>query len=109
MTENEIKAIITFVKRRERHENPFGRFIDRIWYPSLSEKKECCNNICRPSKIYPYGYMIHCRSAKHISMLYEIDVRTITYGSKIENLTELYGIDKYIDAYIDRRLGKTNK
>lgn len=60
-----IKAI--FINRRDRDTHPDGHFdIARRWWPSFEEKCDCCDYIRKPSRSWPYSYLVHCRSAAHV-------------------------------------------
>ena len=59
-----------YLRRKHRLEHPDGSF-DRggRWYPSESEEQPCCAFIRAPTRGYPYSYLLHCRTAEHISWL----------------------------------------
>ena len=59
-----------FFSRKNRHSHPDGTF-DKggRWYPSFWEECECCSGIRNPSRHFPYSYLHHCRTKKHITNL----------------------------------------
>ena len=72
------EAAELFLARKDRKVHPDGDF-DRAgrWYPSESEKCDCCSGIRSPSRSYPYSYMVHCRTKAHVSCLTGIPVKDI--------------------------------
>ncbi len=71
-------AVTEFENRQSRRVHPDGTF-DKAgrWYPSDSESCGCCDEVRGPSRSYPYSYMVHCRTAKHIANLYGVDEKQI--------------------------------
>lgn len=69
-TQNTIQAAVQkFIARRDRQENPNGEFDKKgRWFPSEDEKRDCCR-VRYPSRAFPYSYMTHCRSLKHVAQL----------------------------------------
>lgn len=68
------QAVDEYSARQDRRSHPIGTF-DKAgrWYPDEIEE---CDEVYRrrsPSRSYPYSYMIHCRTAKHIAWLYGVD------------------------------------
>lgn len=62
-----------YLRRKHREENPHGSFDNSgRWYPSESERQPCCSCIRAPSRGYPYSYLVHCRTAEHISWLSKV-------------------------------------
>jgi hypothetical protein len=69
-----IAAATEYRKRRDRQSHPDGRFDSAgRWYPSAPELKECCNSVREPSRGFPYSYMTHCRTAKHVAHLFGVN------------------------------------
>jgi hypothetical protein len=61
-----------FEARQERSLHPDGEFDSKSrWFPSDEERCDCCNYIRFPSAAFPYSYMVHCRTKKHIQKLVE--------------------------------------
>ena len=74
------QAVSTYFARQSRREHPNGHF-DHIgrWKADSSEKQACCNGIRRASQQFPYSLNSHCRTAKHIASLYEVDLRVLRH------------------------------
>lgn len=59
-----------YQKRQTRLVDPDGKFDNGgRWYPSESEKCECCGYVRSPSRAWPYSYLLHCRTRKHVANL----------------------------------------
>lgn len=72
------KAVQCYLRRKDRTENPAGKFDKQgRFYPSLEEYQDCCTSIRTPSKNWPYSLMVHCRTAEHISNLHAVDVHEL--------------------------------
>lgn len=48
------------------------------WYPLPSEVRGCCTDIAPPTFRYPYVFQRHCRTARHVAMLFNVDERHLT-------------------------------
>lgn len=72
-TPAEIAAGFVFVLREGRMVHPNGKF-DRggRWYPDPEETCDCCHGIRSPSGRWPYSLMVHCRTIKHVSNLFQV-------------------------------------
>ncbi len=72
------EAAIEFIERQNRISHPDGSN-DKggRWYPSDGERQLCCQSVRSPSRGYPWSYMVHCRTAKHIATLYGVDERSL--------------------------------
>lgn len=70
-----VLAVREFIARRYRLHHPVGSF-DRksLWYPDAAERQYCCDSIRYPTRAWPYSLMAHCRSARHVAALYDVDV-----------------------------------
>lgn len=66
-------ALTEYQKRQARQAHPAGRF-DRggRWYPADSEECDCCSHIRTPSRAWPFSYMTHCRTLKHVAHLFNV-------------------------------------
>ena len=73
------KALECYFKRQSREEHPDGWFENsKRWYPySDTEARECCKGIRNPSSSRPFSLIVHCRTALHISHLYDVDVKEL--------------------------------
>jgi hypothetical protein len=60
-----------YKSRQDRQTHPDGKFDKQgRWYPSEAEwVDECCRGIRSPSRAWPYSYMVHCRTKKHVENL----------------------------------------
>lgn len=76
--EKELAALAEFRALSNREIHPEGEF-DKAgrWYPSDYERCDCCDSIRAPSRAYPYSYMVHCRTLKHVCCKYGVDERTV--------------------------------
>lgn len=73
----------TYWRRRFHLENPSGHFNrGGRWFPDAREEAECCAHIRPPSRAYPYSLMQHCRSLKHLAMLYRIEPKALRKAAK---------------------------
>lgn len=50
----------------------------KYWYPHPEEVRPCCWGLMQPVAAYPWHYQRHCRSARHIAMLCNVDERELT-------------------------------
>ncbi len=83
-------ALECYFIRLERNENPNGYFDDGGgWYPNLEERCDCYFGKITPSKAYPYSLLIHCRTAIHISQLFEVDLRLMRSHIKQYQLLQM--------------------
>lgn len=48
-----------------------------IWYPTPHEVRPCCWGVAPPNVLYPWVYQRHCRTARHVAMLFNVDERDI--------------------------------
>lgn len=56
--------------RKSRRTHPCGQFDGAgRWYPNGGEEQECCSDIRRPTRAWPYSLMLHCRTRRHIAKL----------------------------------------
>lgn len=68
-----LDAAKQFIARRDRAEHPDGRFDNaKRWYPTSTEECSCCS-VYPPSRAYPFGLLIHCRTARHCAELHGVD------------------------------------
>lgn len=74
--EQKVKTVYYLMKNRLVH--PEGTF-DKAgrWYPD--NMYECCSDIRGPSRSYPYSYMLHCRTKKHIDTVLNNDPNFLSY------------------------------
>lgn len=98
--QNELKARIEaahecFVRRKDRDEHPTGKF-DKggRWYPASQEEQICCSDVRSPSRSWPYSLMLHCRTAKHIAMLFDVQARDVKRGWIEPKLSRLVSLAK---------------
>lgn len=76
-------AVTAFLARQDRTQHPDGK-PDKggRWYPSDAEYQLCCDKIRRPSRSYPWSYMVHCRTAEHVANLFEVDVKDVRKAAR---------------------------
>jgi hypothetical protein len=68
----ELKTVVDkiFKLRSDRITHPHGKFDNaKRWYPSDEEKCDCCEYIRGPTRAFPFSYMTHCRTKKHVAAL----------------------------------------
>lgn len=59
-----------YSRRQARLENPDGKFDKQGRFdPSPEEWCDCCTSVRAPSRAWPYSYMLHCRTKKHVTNL----------------------------------------
>lgn len=62
---------LAFDALAERAVDPPGTFDNAgRWYPSEDWEASCCSSVRGPSRSYPYAYLTHCRTQKHVSTLW---------------------------------------
>ena len=68
------KAVQEYLDRKARRSHPDGYFDNGgRWYPDDKyEWQKCCSSIRSPSRRFPYSYMLHCRTKKHVANLFGI-------------------------------------
>jgi hypothetical protein len=67
-TKQDIESV--YQVRQSRRDHPTGRMDSGgRWYPSDDEYCVCCDYVRSPSRRWPWSYMIHCRTKKHIANL----------------------------------------
>ena len=78
VTDKILDAANEYVRRQDRASHPDGTF-DKSgrWYPSDAETCPCCSDICSPSLSYPYSFMVHCRTIKHVAMLFDAPLKDV--------------------------------
>jgi len=71
-------ATTTYLARKDRSQHPDGSFDSaKRWYPSASERQDCCDTIRTPSAAYPYSLMVHCRTAEHIAQCFGVEASAV--------------------------------
>ena len=82
-----VAAAACWRRRRNRQEHPDGTF-DRAkrWYPSDTERQDCCNRVRGPSRAWPYSYMTHCRSVDHVAALFDLPVSVVRRATRAQRL-----------------------
>lgn len=77
------RAAKEYIARRDQTHYADGRFDNAgRWYPAAHEKQSCCNAIRTPSKAHPYSYNRHCRTKKHVAMLYKVSLTELNAALK---------------------------
>jgi hypothetical protein len=74
MTDNVEIAAQIYISRRERSSHSDGSF-DKAqrFYPDDDEEQSCCDCIRRPSRGYPYSFMVHCRTLGHVCAILRVE------------------------------------
>lgn len=63
-----------YLDRKARRTHPAGNLgKGGRWTPAPEERRSCCNDICRPSRAWPWTLNRHCRSLEHVAALFEVD------------------------------------
>ena len=77
------RAVMTYYHRQNRDAHPDGQ-TDKAgrWYPSASERQPCCNQIRQPSRSYPWGLMLHCRTMVHLAQAYDVPESDLRRASR---------------------------
>ena len=76
--DNVTLAAVLYIKRRGRDEHPSGTFDSAgRWEPTDNESQDCCDSIRSPSRAFPYSYMTHCRTVKHVATLLNADEKVV--------------------------------
>lgn len=99
------EAVIAYLSRRERWTHPHGK-TDKAgrWYPSDSERQSCCKQVSAPTRSYPWSYMTHCRTIKHVAAQYGVDEKEMKRMLLKKNLPLLMGHNDYTDKYVADKL-----
>jgi len=70
-----------YVRRQNRTAHPDGETVRGRWYPSDSERCDCCG-VRSPSRSYPWSLMLHCRTAKHVATRYGVSRSELLRAAK---------------------------
>lgn len=63
---------------RRRFYAPWGLSTkNKLWIPFPTEVRSCCTVVGLPTMKYPWALHRHCRSARHVAMLFDVDERHI--------------------------------
>jgi hypothetical protein len=78
-----LKAAARYIKLQDREVHPDGNFDNaKRWLPSSSEKCSCCAGLRTPSRAFPYGLLIHCRTATHVANQFGVDEIEVLRAAK---------------------------
>lgn len=81
LSARQLAAIAEYLGRRDRYWYPSGGYNGSLrWYPSLDERRDCCESIRSPSRRSPKSLLEHCRTLRHCAALYDVqegDVRNV--------------------------------
>lgn len=81
---NVLKAAATFVQRKNRSENPEGKFDNAgRWYPAGRDAEVFDAAVRSPSRAWPYSYLVHARTAAHVARLYDADPKQVRKAAKL--------------------------
>lgn len=79
-----IEAAKEFLARQDRTSHPEGYFDNaNRWEPSKDEECWCCGMGRTPSRAFPFSKMQHCRTAKHVSKLLNVDELELKRAAKL--------------------------
>jgi hypothetical protein len=84
----------------------------RLWIPKPNDVLSCCQKIKSPprSHKYRYTYFDHCKTIRHISVLYDVDYKKLKdMIPKVRMMNYLDGIDYDRDRDEQVRLWKIRK
>ena len=71
-------ALRTLIDRKARTAYPEGLYDwAGRWRPTTEETRACCFSIRPPSWNYPNSLLEHCRTLKHVAMLYDVPYRDL--------------------------------
>jgi hypothetical protein len=71
-----LEALEEYHKRNEAqyHHMPDGAYDSHhIWRPAETEWRDCCSHIQPPSERFPRRYLDHCKTLRHIAMLFNLE------------------------------------
>jgi hypothetical protein len=94
-----LRATARYVLRRDRIEHPKGKTDNGgRWYPSDPEERSLVGHLRRPSRSFPWSYMLGCRTLRHSCELERLESRK---GA----LTMVRLLDKILEKARDRVQG----
>lgn len=103
-----ISVTVNYILLRDRILNPQGYFDNGgRWYPDTEEQASCCSSVRSPSRTFPYSYLNHCRTMKHIAEKNNIEVSEIRKNLNKKRLPLLMGTHPYIDEMIKKYMKGT--
>jgi hypothetical protein len=71
-----LRASARYVLRRDRIEHPKGKTDNGgRWYPSDPEERSLVGHLRRPSRSFPWSYMLGCRTLRHSCELERLESR----------------------------------
>ena len=71
-------CLIEYQTRKEHLSHPAGDFsFDGLWLPEKREWRNCCRSEQAPSRHLWFTLQHHCRSLKHLCVLFECDERFV--------------------------------
>jgi hypothetical protein len=89
---NAVEAARQWLARNKGPSRPAGRWDGAgRYYPSDDERRECCDDIRRPSRAYPYSLWAHVHSAVHVAALHDVDPANVRRAANL--LTRLAELD----------------
>jgi hypothetical protein len=106
-----ITATVEYILLRDRIIDPCGKF-DKAgrWYPDVEEQASCCSSVHGPTRAYPYSYMVHCRTMKHVANKHGIEVSEIRKNTSKKRLPLLMGTHHpHIDELIKKEMKGTEE
>jgi len=62
-----------------------------------------------PTRSYPWSLMTHCRTLKHVCILYDVDEKDVKFYLSKKGLPLLVGSgDTWMDGYLEGKLKSLN-
>lgn len=90
-------AYSEFISRKMRKKNPYGHFDDAgRFYLDVTERRDCCMDLRRPTRAYPYSEMLHARTIVHVAHLYGVSVKDLRKYAYDRRLNE--EVVEYLDT-----------
>ncbi len=90
-------AVETYLNRKSRVVHPEGKFDGKKrFYPTLDEKRTCCDSIRFPSAAYPFSWLVHCRTMIHVACLFDVEVKDLRRAVKLKSNQPLVGKTKQV-------------
>lgn len=84
-------AAAHYMRLSTRLAHPAGEFDSAgRWYPTPAEEGDCCAQIRRPSRAYPYALLTHCRSIQHVAAAHGYTPQQLRWAIKRLKTEEAY-------------------
>ena len=96
---------VEYLLRKDRIAHPSGK-TDKgnRWYPNEDELSSCCKQVRPPSRSFPWSFMTHCRSLKHLCNLHNTPEKEVRFLLTKKGLPLLIGMDNHVDKLIEKKM-----